>query len=99
MLSAILHNQSYNESDAEQVLSEYMRIYAPRVARLERMGMERGDVEQELRIALWRAWTRWDGRLSLRRWLSWKLSHKLRDLERALHKKHRYCYPLHFFTD
>ena len=80
---------AYDSGLAERVLQEYLRIYAPTVSRLCGMGADRADVEQELRIALWQAWVRWDGRVSLRRWLSWKTRYCLREYERSLCKGSR----------
>jgi DNA-directed RNA polymerase specialized sigma24 family protein len=94
-----LTDQPYNERQAERILQDYMRVYRKRIGSICQLGIDREDVEQELRIALWQAWTRWDGRISLRRWLSWKLHFKLRDIERALLKRRHLRYPLHQLSD
>lgn len=94
-----LTDQPYNDLQAERILQDYMRVYHKRIASLCRLGIDREDVEQELRIALWQAWTRWDGRISLRRWLSWKLHFKLKEIERALLKRRHIRYTLHQFPN
>lgn len=72
----------YDEELAEEILQQYLNVYSPVIARLCALGEDRDDLIQELRIALWKAWTRWDGRISLRRWVSWKLRWLLREQER-----------------
>lgn len=82
-------NPAYEDALAEKVLEHYLRVRHPQVARLNSMGMDMGDIEQELRIALWKAWSAWTGQIVLRRWLSWKMDYCLRDLERACAKQLR----------
>jgi DNA-directed RNA polymerase specialized sigma24 family protein len=72
----------YDEKLAEEILQQYTNVYSPIINRLCGLGVDRDDLIQELRIALWRAWSRWDGRISLRRWISWKLRWLLREHER-----------------
>jgi len=72
----------YDEKLAEEILQQYINIYAPIINRICAIGADRDDLIQELRIALWKAWVRWDGRISLRRWISWKLRWWLREAER-----------------
>ena len=72
----------YDERLAEEILQQYLNVYAPVINRLCALGEDRDDLIQELRIALWRAWSKWDGRISLRRWASWKLRWYLREAER-----------------
>ena len=90
MIDALLRDSPpYSEQLAELVLCQYVRIYARIISRLCDAGGDRDDIEQELRIAIWRAWTRWDGRVSLRRWLSWKTRYCLKEYERTLSKGNR----------
>jgi DNA-directed RNA polymerase specialized sigma24 family protein len=75
----------YDEQRAEQVLQHYLRFLHAQIEELVRSGLEYSDVEQELRIALWRAWCSYrpcSSRVSLRMWVSYKLNYKLRDLRR-----------------
>jgi len=72
----------YDERLAEEILQQYINVYSPVINRLCALGADRDDLIQELRIALWKAWVRWDGRISLRRWISWKLRWLLREQER-----------------
>lgn len=80
-------NPQYDDALAERVLSHYLRFKHANIMRLQSMGLDAEDVEQELRIALWKAWTAWSGQIALRRWLSWKLDYRLRDLERNCAKQ------------
>jgi DNA-directed RNA polymerase specialized sigma24 family protein len=90
VIDGLLRNSPpYSEQLAELVLCQYVRIYARIISRLCDAGGDRDDIEQELRIAIWRAWTRWDGRVSLRRWLSWKTRYCLKEYERTLAKGNR----------
>lgn len=75
-------NPAYSDALAEQVLQHYLRFKHASILRLQKMGMDSDDVEQELRIALWKAWQSYKGHISLRKWLSWKLDYRLRDLQR-----------------
>lgn len=87
-LDALLRdNPAYDDALAERVLEHYLRFKHASIARLQSMGMDGEDVEQELRIALWKAWKAWTGQIALRRWLSWKLDYRLRDLERTCAKQ------------
>jgi DNA-directed RNA polymerase specialized sigma24 family protein len=72
----------YDEKLAEEILQQYINVYSPVINRLCALGEDRDDLIQELRIALWKAWTRWDGRIGLRRWVSWKLRWLLHEIER-----------------
>jgi DNA-directed RNA polymerase sigma subunit (sigma70/sigma32) len=72
----------YDERLAEEILQQYINVYAPIINRICSIGVDRDDLIQELRIALWKAWVRWDGRIGLRRWISWKLRWLLREIER-----------------
>lgn len=83
-LSELLRNNPpYSDALAGQVLTQYLRMKHGVIERLHWMGADYDDVEQELRIELWQAWTRWDGRIPLQRWLSYKVDYKLRQLARA----------------
>ncbi|GIV17101.1 MAG: hypothetical protein KatS3mg022_2536 [Armatimonadota bacterium] len=87
-LDALLQgNPAYDDALADGVLQHYMRFKHSAIARLQSMGMDADDVEQELRIALWKAWSTWTGQIALRRWLSWKLDYRLRDMERNCAKQ------------
>jgi|YNPMSStandDraft_1061717.scaffolds.fasta_scaffold26889_5 DNA-directed RNA polymerase specialized sigma24 family protein len=88
-LNDLLKQTHYNPHTAEAVLEHYLRIYQPMIQTLLDMGADYEDVVQELRIALWQAWVRWDGRLTLRRWLSWKTRYVLMEYKRALAKQNR----------
>lgn len=89
-LDALLQgNPAYSDALAESVLQHYLRFKHATIARLQSMGMDSEDVEQELRIALWKAWQSYTGQIALRRWLSWKLDYRLRDLERTCAKRLR----------
>ena len=79
----------YDERLAEEILQQYLNVYAPIINRLCALGEDRDDLIQELRIALWRAWSKWDGRISLRRWISWKLRWLLREQERKVSTRAR----------
>jgi DNA-directed RNA polymerase specialized sigma24 family protein len=80
-------NPAYDDALAEAVLQHYLRFKHATIARLQSMGMDADDVEQELRLALWKAWSGWNGQIALRRWLSWKLDYRLRDMERNCAKQ------------
>ncbi len=88
-LDDLLKETQYNPHTAEAVLEHYLRIYAPLIQTLVDMGADYDDLVQELRIALWQAWVRWNGHLSLRRWLSWKTRYFLMDYKRNLAKRLR----------
>ena len=88
-LDDLLKETQYNPHTAEAVLEHYLRIYAPLIQTLVDMGADYDDLVQELRIALWQAWVRWNGHLSLRRWLSWKTRYFLMDYKRNLAKRNR----------
>jgi RNA polymerase sigma factor (sigma-70 family) len=79
----------YDERLAEEILQQYINVYSPVINRLCGLGVDRDDLIQELRIALWKAWTKWDGRISLRRWISWKLRWYLREAERKVSTRAR----------
>lgn len=85
MLEELLQGDpDYEERLAEQVLAEYLRIHQSRIDGLIRCGIDYDDVVQELRIALWRAWVRFDQKkgFELRRWLSYKMDYALRGMHR-----------------
>lgn len=92
MLEQLLSDSPpYNEQLAERVLREYCRIYHHRIYRLSTCGIPIADIEQELRIALWRAWTRYDARsakIGLRQWLSYKLDYHLKRIACRLVRKY-----------
>jgi len=88
-LDHLLQETQYNEHRAETVLQHYLRIYAPLIQTLVDMGADYDDVVQELRIGLWQAWRKWNGQISLRRWLSWKTRYCLIEYKRALAKQNR----------
>ncbi len=77
------HNPPYDERLAETVLEHYLRFFERRIAELLTLGYEREDIQQELRIALWKAWTRYNPDVSypLRTWLSYKMDFTLRTLK------------------
>lgn len=83
-------NPPYDPVLAEQVLSEYLRIHRGAVASLVGLGCDPADVEQELRIHLWRQWTRYRvGGVSLQQWLSWRMRHKIRSMIRSELRRNR----------
>lgn len=58
---------------------------------LERMGMDRDDIEQEIRIVLWRASCAYDPekseRIGFQTWLTYKVNFRLKSLKRNLQRK------------
>ncbi len=88
-LSELLRdNPGYDEGLAERVLDEYTRIFERRIRELVLSGYEREDVVQEMRIALWRAWSRYDAgrKYPLRTWLTYKLDYALRSLAQRVER-------------
>lgn len=92
MLDTLLQNNPpYDEQLAERVLSEYCRIHHHRIQRIALCGVPVDDIQQELRIALWQAWLRYDARsakVGLRQWLSYKLDFCLKGIPRRLARKY-----------
>lgn len=83
-------NPSYDPVLAERVLTEYLRIHRGAITSLLSLGCEMGDLEQELRIHLWRQWTRYRlGSVSLQQWLSWRMRHKIRSMIRSELRRNR----------
>ncbi|GIV18720.1 MAG: hypothetical protein KatS3mg023_0471 [Armatimonadota bacterium] len=84
-------NPAYSDRIAEQVLAQYLRIHTGYVNYLVlKLGIPPEDVEQELRIALWRQWTRYnpDSKVSLQQWLSWRIRHHFKSIMRTyLHRR------------
>lgn len=99
MLSQLLsNNPTFEETLAEKVLNDYLRIHRGAVDALCKMGCDYDDVVQELRIHLWRQWCRYNryGTQSLQQWLSWRMRHKVKSMLRNERKRRRIrtC-PLH----
>lgn len=78
-------NPAYSDALAEQVLQHYLRIHLGYVKFLVyELNIPYEDVEQEIRIALWRQWTRYqhNSRVTLQQWLSWRIRHAFKSLVR-----------------
>lgn len=73
----------WNEQAVEQLIERHIAGRWHRIQRLLQMGYEREDIEQELRIALWRAAQRWSPkkRAPLMKWLAYRIDYTLRNLE------------------
>ncbi len=78
-LNALLQgNPVYSDALAEQVLQQYLRVHKGYIRYLvETLCVPPEDVVQDLRITLWRQWTRYqqNSNISLKQWLSWRIRH------------------------
>ena len=86
LIDQLLHSSRYDERAAEAILQHYMRFYQRLIAEIVELSrdLDAQDVEQELRICMYRAWLSYDRteRITLRQWISYKTRFRLLDIRR-----------------